>query len=244
MERWLLISDTHWDAQEELHPSYKLVKKFAETFKPDKVAILGDLFDFAYIAKFNQGLLKTISGKTFIADYGLGNKELDFWQKTADEVILFQGNHDRRVDIIVDKSPILEGMIEVENGLHLDERGIKYYKEKEQPVKFGNLYMMHGFYTNIYHARKTLEAVGGNVVYGHVHKMSSYIKNLYSHDEVIGAWSLGTLNSRNPYWLRGKPSNWQNGFAVMYMKDNGNFNLYPIIIIDNSFIFEGTEYKI
>jgi len=244
MERWLVIPDLHWDAREDLHPSYLLVKKFAKDFEPDGIVFLGDIFDFAYISSFNKELLRTISGKTFRADYDLGNRELDYWQKISKRIIILQGNHDKRVDIVADKSPILEGLIEPEINLHYKERGIEYYRDVEQPIRIGKLYFAHGFYTNINHPKKHLQALAGNIVYGHVHKIASYTMNLLAQGEEIGAWSIGCLTSKAPAWAKGRPMNWQNGFAIVYINDDGTFNLYVVYVINNQFIWDGRLFRL
>ena len=240
MKRWLIIPDLHWDAREDFHPSYLLTKKFAKDFKPDGVLFLGDLFDFAYISSFNKDLLKTISGKTFMADYYLGNEELDFWQGiTKGPVIIRQGNHDRRVDIVVDKTPMLEGMIEVERKLYYKERNIEYFKEVDNPTKLGKAYFIHGWYTNQNHAKKHLQAMAGNIIYGHTHAVQTYTIILPAYKEEISAWSIGCLTGKSPDWMKGRPSSWSNAFGIFYLKDNGNFNFYVVRIIDNQFIWNG-----
>ena len=244
MQKWLVIPDLHWDGREELHPSYLLVKKFAKSFKPDGIVFLGDLFDFAYISSFNKELLKTISGKTFIADYDLGNKELDYWQKLAKKIIIRQGNHDRRVDIVVDKNPILEGMIEVEKNLDYKGRKVEYYKETDMPTQLGNVYFIHGWYTNIHHAKKHVEKMAGNIIYGHTHQVMSHTLILPAFNKEISAWSMGCLTDKNPEWRRGVPTAWAHAFGILYLDDDDNFNLYTVRIIDYKFIWDNHIFKL
>ena len=244
MKRYLIIPDLHWVGGEELHPSYKLVKKFAKDFKPDGLVFLGDLFDFAYIAKFNKDLLKTISGKTFNLDYSLGNEEFDFWQKISNHIIVRQGNHDRRVDVAIDKAPFLEGLIEMENRLYFAERGIEYYKEIDPPTQLGNVYFIHGWYTVQHSAKKHLLNMAGNIIYGHTHKVQSYTVILPAFNKEISAWNIGCLTDKSPDWLRGVPSGWSHAFGILYILENGNFNFYTVRIIDNSFIWDGFLWKL
>ena len=244
MKRWLIIPDLHWDAREELHPSYLLVKKFAKDFQPDGIAFLGDIFDFAYISSFNKELLRTISGKTFRTDYDLGNKELDYWGKISKRIIIRQGNHDRRVDIVIDKNPILEGMVEVELNLDYKGRGIEYYKESDKPTKLGHVYLIHGWYVNKYNAFKHVQAMAGNIIYGHTHQVQSHTIILPAYNEEICAWNIGCLTDKNPEWMKGRPTTWAHAFGILYSKDNGDFNFYVVRIIKNSFIWDGISYAL
>ena len=244
MRRYLIIPDLHWVGGEELHPSYQLVKKFAKDFAPDGVVFLGDIFDFAYIAKFNKDLLKTISGKTFNQDYALGNYEFDFWQKVTKHIIVRQGNHDRRVDVAIDKAPFLEGLIEMENRLFFGERGIEYYKEADPPTQLGNVYFVHGWYTVQYHAKKHLLAMAGNIIYGHTHTVQNHTIILPAYNKEISAWSMGCLTDKQPEWRRGVPTAWSHAFGILYLDDDDNFNLYTVRIIDYKFIWDNHIFKL
>ena len=245
MKKWLIIPDTHWDATEELHPSYLLVKKFAKDFKPDGIIHLGDLFDFAYIAKFNKEKLRTISGKTFRRDYDLGNREFDFWQKVnrGGSFIVRQGNHDERVDRVIDKEPMLEGFIEVEDNLRFKERGIKYYRETDSPTKLGKLHVIHGWYWTVHHAKKHLHQFGGNIVYGHVHEVQTYTEYFPAFDGEVSAWCLGCLSDTQPAWHKGRPTRWAHAFGIVFIEPDGNFNLYTVRITNNQFIWDGHTFK-
>ena len=40
----------------------------------------------------------------------------------------------------------------------------------------------------------------------------------------------------NPHYRRHAPNSWLNGFGVFYVYPNGNFQLYPVISVDGTFI--------
>jgi len=242
--RGIIISDTHFDATKEEHNSYKLVKKFAKAWKPDFVVNLGDWIDLPYLSSFDEGKIKTLSGKAFRGDFDLAKSDLDYWQKVTKNYYLLQGNHDERVDRVIDRRPELDGFIDYESVFDFKERGIKYISVLDQPLKLGKLHFLHGWYTNKYHCNKHLEVLAGNCVYGHVHKNQSNAKRLPAMGIEIQAWSLGCLNDVQPEWLKGRPSSWQHSFGIVYMEENGNFNFYPINIVDDSFIWEGKRWHL
>ena len=89
---------------------------------------------------------------------------------------------------------------------------------------------------------KHLIRLGCNVCYGHSHSTQTAMMNmrmLKPHQ----AYALGCLCGHSPDYMKGKPSNWINQFAIMYTGSKGNFNLYPINIINGEFIFNNKLYK-
>jgi 3',5'-cyclic AMP phosphodiesterase CpdA len=245
IKRGVFITDTHWEAGKELHPSYLLVKKFIASYKPDCIVHGGDISDWDFLARFNQDKVKLLTGKSFVQEYDVINREMDFLQKHSNQLIVLAGNHDERVYVAVDKAPTLEGLIEFETQVKFKERGVKWYRATEQPARIGKLNAIHGWYHNKYHTNKHLDVYSGNLIYGHVHDFQTGSKVLQAHKEEIQAWSIGCLCDLNPEWLRGRPSGWQHGFAIFTVRSNGDFNLYPVNIIRNRFtLSDGKEWSL
>ncbi len=244
MKRGLIIADTHLSANDPVHPSYQLVKNFAKDFKPDFVVDLGDTLHLDYFASFNADDIKLLAENSWEKDVDLVNRELDFWQGVCGTFHWIQGNHDERTERVAKKAPFFAESLDYYQRFHLKARGIKFYRLVQNPLKIGKLSFIHGWYYNKYHTSKTLDEYGGNIVYGHVHKFQTCSKIIKAKNEETQAWSLGCLSDKEPEYKKGQPTNWQNGFAVVYIKDNGTFNLYPINIIKRGFVFENREYTI
>ena len=243
MELGLIITDVHLDADKWKHPSYELVKLFAQDIKPDWVVNLGDWLDLSYISSFNEAFLRKLENKRYMKDVDLANRELDFWQRIADDHILLEGNHDFRVKRWIDKNPAMEGFLEYENVMKLYERQIPYVWSHEQPYKKGKLMMHHGRFCNKYSAAKHLDVYMGNIVFGHVHKFQTASKVIPNYDDEIQAWSIACLSDVEPEYAKNQPLGHQNGFAVVEMDpETGAFNLYPINIIRGSFIYGGRRW--
>lgn len=168
-------------------------------------------------------------------------KVLDLLQKHSKKIVWLEGNHENWVEQYLDKNPELEGLIEYQELLDLKDRGIKWVKLNHLH-KVGHLYLTHGMYINQYHAKKHLDVLGCNVVYGHTHKSQMHSKNMVML-KTYKAWGLGCLCGKKPDYLRGKIGNWDTGFAVLYVATNGEFNLFPIDIIRNRFYFNGRSYS-
>lgn len=242
MKSGIIFSDTHLESITPIHPSYALVKKFATEFKPDFAVHLGDALHLDYFSGFEEG--NVVEGN-WEEDVALLNKELDFWQGLVGENLSFiQGNHDFRAERAAQKvaNLALRESLSYERRLNIKQRKIKYVKVTDDPLKLGKLYMCHGYYWNKYHAFTHLEKFSGNIIYGHVHANQQAHKVLAARDEDIEAWSIGCLCDKAPDYLRGRPSGWQHSFAIMYLQDNGNFNLYTVNIVKNSFVWGGIIY--
>lgn len=240
VRRILIIADRHHRAGEEPNPAYKLVKKFAKHYEPDITVDLGDLLDLPYISTFNESNLRVLSGNSFRADFDLAKRELDFWQKVSGEYILIEGNHDERIGRFIERKPVFEGFLEYENSLELKSRGVKFYHLVDKPLKIGKLTFIHGYWYNKYCANKHLEEYAHNVVFGHVHRFQTMSRVLPMHGYAIQAWAIGCLTDTQPDWMKGRPSGHQKGFAIVEMNPKtGFFNLYPIQMIADKFMYNG-----
>src|SRR5207253_4459819 len=110
---------------------------------------IGDFLDFDCISDHNARNLRAVEGATIEEDYRIGNVILDRWQGLCDKIVLLEGNHDYRVERFIDAYPRMAGSLEVEKGLHLKERGIKWVRSwsKGEVYKVGKAGFIHGLYT-------------------------------------------------------------------------------------------------
>lgn len=236
IKRVVILPDVHLDTT--VPKAYRAVKNFLVEDKPDMIIILGDFMDVSALSAWDMDKRKLMEGRRYNKEVEIANQELDFLQENCNEIVYLFGNHETRVERYIEKFPEMEGILEVDKVLNLEKRGIKWI-DYNKLYRLGKLYLTHGMYTNKYHANKHLTSIGGNVVYGHTHKCQSEMMSMHLQQPIM-AWGLGCLCSKSPDYLRGKPSNWINGFAYVYFHPkNGEFNLYPINIIGNKFIWKG-----
>ncbi len=236
----IILPDVH--LTDKVPIDYKPVKKFIKTFKPDEIILLGDFMDVESLSAWDYDKKRPMEGRRFVKEVFNANEELDFLQKYSKKITYIEGNHEDRVSRYLDKNPEMEGMIEVQEQLDLEGREIDWIKMNDL-YKKGNMYFTHGMYTNIHNARKHLQTLGCNICYGHQHGTQTSMQNMKMQEPHM-AYALGTLGDKAPDYMKNRPANWINQFGVFYWNDkNGAFNLYPVNIIQNKFMWNGKEYK-
>lgn len=214
----------------------------------DEVVYLGDFMDFDLISSHNKDNLRSVAGKQIRTEYNYGGQVLDRHRRAAPgaKFTLIEGNHDERIERYIDANPQLEGMLEMETGLQLRKRHIKWVRfwSKGEIHHIGKARFIHGLYTTQYHARKHAEAYGENIFYGHTHDIQCYSKELQGADKTIVGQSLGCLCRYDQKYMKGKPSKWQQGFGVFHFFPDGFFTYFVVRIFKHRFLSpEGKVYQ-
>lgn len=245
IKKVLFLSDWQIPYQIDFEPIYK----FMADFKPDIITLAGDMLDLEGLQGYWEKPVEAINWTEIFEEIRIANEMLDRIDKISPkaEKHWWMGNHEERLHKFRKANPAycrknskLPYLIE---DLKLKERKYKIHWQNDL-VPFGKLHIFHGLDYNDSHAKKTLMANEVNVAYGHVHDAQRYTKVSRIDSQPKSAWSLGCLCNRNPEWKNGEPNRWVNGFAVFFVQPNGNFNLYPIDIIDGSFVGpNGVLYK-
>jgi hypothetical protein len=223
------------------------MERYVRDHKWDVVVQLGDLMDWDCISSHNANNLRAVAGKTIQREYDHANKWLDRWQDATHGAlwIIEEGNHDHRVERYIDANPAMQGLMEMDLKLGLADRKIEWVRFWSQGAlyKIGNAHFGHGWYTNKYHAFRTVEEAGVCVYYGHTHDVQSFSKSLRGSDKTLEAQSLGCLCRYDQPYMRGRPSKWQQAFGVFYIRPDDFFSHSVVKIFKNHFISpEGEPY--
>jgi len=241
IEKVLILPDVHLTQKGYAKP-YELVKKFMKSYKPHKTVLLGDFMDCEAISHWNENKRLTMEGIRWEKELEVANRELDYIQEYSGHVIYLEGNHEDWTGVYTEKNPGMGGFVDIPKNLNIFKRGMEW-------VKYGDLYeigkmiFVHGLYISIYHAKKHLLAIGDHVCYGHAHNAQTHQLNMRRQDPYM-AYGLGCLCDHAPAYMKNKHANWMNQFAIMEWNTKmGNFNLTPINITDNQFIYGGKQYK-
>lgn len=249
-QKWLVLPDWQWPYVDL--KTWEAVLAYIRDNDWYGCVQLGDAMDWDFISRWTVDNARRIEGQRFLKEYEGMNKFLDTFQAAVRhknpkaEIVILQGNHDYRVEVVMDKTPMYEGMLEMEKNLHFDKRKITYWKywEHRKPYRIGKALFAHGEYTNDHHAKKMALTFGEPIYYGHTHDHQLYSRVMRGEDKTITAESLGCLCRYDMPYMGHKPSNWQQGFAVFHFKPNGFFNHFFIDIFNHQFTSpEGKEYR-
>jgi hypothetical protein len=175
------------------------------------------------------------------------NKVESLLPETAERVWIV-GNHDFWSYQLVEEHPEFKGL-ERETALHLKDRGWKVVPCGSH-YRLGKLTVIHGDqlanagYVTSNHSKKALEIYGQNVLYHHMHAPASATKIMpFDQQEKYMAWCAPAGCTKNPHYLRNRPTAWLNGFTIIEVCEQGLFNLYPVIVSRGQFVFGGRIYK-
>ena len=245
IQKTVLLPDIHhphvdWRAMEA-------VNQFIVDYDPDEMVYMGDQISLDCISTWNRRKPLLTEGKRLMKDYNDFNNEIlkvheDITRKDIRRTFMI-GNHEYRVDMYCERHPQLTDFIDIARHLELEERGYKVIPFNEVH-RVGKLNVIHGYYWNMYHAKKTVDAFEGNIVYAHVHNPQMYTK--ISPIDIKGyhtATSLPCLCDIKPDYHKNAPNFWVNGFGIVeHLPATGFFNLYTVIIIEGSFMWNGKYY--
>lgn len=231
-ETHLLLPDFHFP---EYHRGlWRAVLAFLDKNKVAGITWMGDQLDLAEIAHHNEG-------KPGLKVRGALKANLDGFAERLDEIDArvgkdclkrwHTGNHERFIQDFYEKSPELEGMLDVEHHLQLEKRGYEIFALGEMS-ELGQLGVIHGDQVGSgqFVAKKLVDSYCQNMVMGHVHTKSSFTK--VSAARAYRKWigqTLGTMGTINPRFARNRPSGHVHGLGVVELMHDGWINLFPIV---------------
>lgn len=218
--------------------------------QPTEVVMLGDHIDCGgFLAQHHTWGYVAETDYTFEQDIVATNAQLDEIQKAAPAATVYylEGNHERRIERWcvtqalrgrVDASHLLR-LFGVESQLYLVKRGVRHFKQGVRydnlpvpsAIKLGKCVFTHGEYTGPNAARRHVEKYGANVVFGHVHTIQQHTVRTVSQGVICG-WSVGCLCVLQPAWMHSAITNWAHGYAIQWVRPNGEFLHATIPIID------------
>lgn len=229
------------------------VESYMRSHKFDEWIQLGDLLDLDAISRFTKDAPRKVEGKRIKKDFEDANEFLDRHQELIRlnnpkaKFTLLAGNHEVRCEKFCDRFPMLEGLVDLENGLRLKERGIKLIRcyPNGEAYRIGTAMFTHGIYTGLNSARKHVENFGRyNIFHGHDHGLSLFSKAQWGDNSTIMGQSMGCLCDMNLDYVGKNPKNWVHSFGIFFFFPDGNFTHYTPRIIRGKFYGpDGKLYK-
>lgn len=250
-ETWIAGYDLHFPKYDAA--TFNAMLSFIKDVKPDGFIFGGDQMDNAEISHHNKH--KPIYKPR--GEYDRNTKQFDKYILQPLEKLLgsaekvwITGNHDDWEREFVESHPELEGTIERQTALQLEDRGWEVVP-LGRCKRLGHLNIIHGEVltgignqAGMYPSRKAVEIYGDNILAGHTHAPQSFCKiSPVEQKKKHMGWIAPILGHTNPAYLENRPTAWMQGFVVIEFQPNGFFNLYPIITFEGRFSYGGKSYS-
>ena len=243
----VIIPDTHGNHIDMTAASALL--NDLELLDVKQVVMLGDHIDCAgFLALHHVAGFVPDCDYTYEQDVAACNEFLDqVQQRTGNvETYYIEGNHEVRVARQILKMTLrnrrdTEYMMSLygpEAVLNLERRGITWVDRgkcyhglnKKGTIRLGKCLFHHGTRTGVNSAQANLNDIGGNVVFGHTHRVASATKETI--DGTIGAWSVGCLSQLHPLYGDTRISGWSHGYGIQIVEQDGTFLHITVPIIE------------
>lgn len=249
IETAIILPDQQYPQQDDRAIAVAL--KLVEFYKPDIIINLGDVVACDSVSRYPKAswydATVTLKMEMDIVNQGLDKQDKAFDRSGVKRKILLEGNHENRITRWLTNNAAQIGDIDslrIENLLRLRERGYEYVLQENQPQKIGKANVLHGYYTNKYHAFKTISETGHNCLYGHTHDYQSYINSHLPEDLPRMAMSFGCLCKFNQSYIGNSPTRWVHGIGILeYIKKDGFFTAYFVPIIGYRCVYQRREFK-
>jgi predicted phosphodiesterase len=242
----LVISDCHIPFQNHklMNGLYELLSDIGQ----DVVGfhIIGDFLDLNSLSRHDIYKRTAVPGITLDSEYAAGNEVLDNFDTLLPidcwKTFLY-GNHEDRhnrwmSDVQNSKTPLVAPDV----ALKLKTRGYEVKTNWSQDfTKVGShLELIHGTYLNTYCAKKHMDVLRGSVMFGHSHKIQSYIEG------EVGSFNIGGMYDIDSpafnYASRPAKAQWQNGFALVYIDLQGDYYVNQVIANNGKFVYGSKLY--
>jgi len=243
VKKILVIYDPH--LEDEISIPYKLVtRKFLPVYKPDEIILGGDFMSCTSLSHWMENMALEMEGKRYQKELDCAKREIKFLSERTGKITWLEGNHENWVLQYVSRYPALQGMMSIDRNIDFKKYNVKWVPMNDlyRIGKHAHLYFTHGMYINKYHAKTHMERLGCNIVYGHTHNAQTFQMNMRMQDPYM-AYGIGCLCDMNQPYLKKRYPNWIHQFAIVEYTDT-MFNVIPINIINNKFVYCGKEYKL
>jgi predicted phosphodiesterase len=241
----VIFSDAH--VPEHDPDVWRVSLDFLKDTQPDELIINGDFLELLSCSQHGG----VVENQQLVDDFRAGRQAI---QQIRDvipnsKITYLEGNHETRLErYLAAEAPTLFGTLSIPEGLHLDTFKVEWVPERQQPVRRGNLLVVHGHQLNglpKHLACKLVEVYGESnhtVIMGHAHRAQVHTQaGLDGNKRGI---TLGAMRTKDPTWLHGAKSAWSHQICICYVdSERGTVDAYPITIEDGRFVWAGKSYS-
>jgi hypothetical protein len=236
-KRIFLMPDTHFAPEGEKNGGHdelalRTALKAIEVVRPDELIHIGDIGEWESVSPWQykrqrrpplQYTLNALDQDIFAVNQQLDRIDAVCKKAGVRKKTLLEGNHELWVTEMVSEMDLAADHYQLPKQLRLRQRGWAWH-EYGKYVKRGRLRLYHGgHYATIHHAYNHAVKLGASVAYGHTHDVQ-YVTVPSADGPHLGV-SLGCLCKLQKGFLKGRSTNWQHAFGVLYLQPNGDFNV-------------------
>lgn len=228
----LLIPDSH-STPGHHNKRYDLLAKLIIDLKPDTVIDIGDWWDMSSLCSYDKGT-KGFEGRRYKADIEAGidgqdriYTRLRARKKKMPRFVRCLGNHEERINKVVDRDPVLEGTIST-NDLMSREYGWEEYPFKAV-VNVDGINYSHYFTSGVMgrpvaSARSLLAKQYSSCSMGHAHTFD-YATASNTEGRKIHGLICGVFQDYDPKFADGSSHLWRRGVCIKHNVNAGDYDL-------------------
>lgn len=223
--------------------------------RPGRIVLLGDLIEAGAFSAHKKKTMREDKGGYIDAEIYTAQLFLDAVQELApdSELIVLGGNHEARVEAFAASLPGAAGMAvfegcdpyrlftrKVDGTERKHFRVIPYQKALSHYEITPDLWAIHGWFCGINFCMDTLRKSSPiSMVCGHAHRQQRVcIRDAVRNTKRV-VWSPGTLSLTQPLWNAPNPTDWIQGFSVVYVGAKGSWADYTTTILNNECVMPG-----
>ena len=237
----LVIPDTHFPYHDE--KVWRCILQAIKQLRPHTAVHIGDVTDSYSVSRFAKDPSRKLEMKWELDE---ANVQFDRMDGFGCQKRLVLGNHDIRMEkAIKDQLPALSGMLTIAKELRLAQRGWKVTDYGDW-LQIGEVAYTHdvGRY-GAYAARQSLMDFGGNLVFGHTHRLAvAYQGQTDGTKHVCLNVGCAIDFDQVGYGYKSKAlRDWQHGFGWVTYNSKGQGWCQAIPVIDGVAYVDGQRVK-
>lgn len=248
-KKYVVISDIHVPYHDQ--KAADALCDFIKDFQPEGFVINGDYLDFIELSSFSASSVASLENLRVADTFGAGNALLNQYEKAlgkkVKEKYFLSGNHEDRVRRWAEKGDnavwLGHDALDVDKQLNLKKRGFKYIEAyPEGHIRLGKLIVTHGRWSGQNPAARHVNSYRHSVMLGHVHTPGMHYASAFGHPQA--GYVTGHMADANSKALSyaPQPNSWCQGFGVVYVRDNGEFNAQLVNFWNGVFFYGGKAY--
>ena len=235
MATHLVIGDPHCNPKAS-NDRFLWAGKLARDLKPDTIICMGDLSSMDSLSSYDKGK-KSFEGRRYKKDIDHAHDALEKFNKGLNgrrsRKVMLLGNHEDRIDRIVDETPELDGTISTKD-LKFKEFGWEVIAYQE-PVAIDGVHYCHNYPTGIMGkpisgdsiARSLLLKNKVSSTVGHCHLFDYSMCTVPTGRKVIGLSAGCYLHHKEDY-ARNTQRLWWSGLIVKRNVRQGEYDIETV----------------